>query len=263
MTPHVDILEQPESLRKPLVGSVALHVAAFGTLLLTAVIQSGHHEIWGEANSGGPGSMAINVVSKIPMPAHTGVVNPLANDTHSAVPTPPPAAKPQRRAPAEDLDAVPINTHAKPKPADVARSAPNNWRAKQQDRPNQLYSTSGQELVSNMVGQIGSGGVGVGRGSPLGTRFGGYVTLLEQRVAQKWNTGDVDSRIRTAPVVIVAFELMRDGSVRDVRIEQRSGIPALDYSAQRAIYDAAPFPPLPAGYDRNSASVEFEFDLRR
>lgn len=263
MTPHVDILESPESLRKPLVGSVALHAAIFGALMLTAVAAARHPEMWGEANSGGPGSIAINVVNKIPLPSRSGIVNPLANDTESAVPTPPPAAKPQRRAPAEDLDAVPINTHAKPKPSEVARSAANNWRAKQPERPNQLYSQSGQALVSPMVGQTGSGGVGVGAGSPFGNRFGNYVTILRQKVAEKWRTGDVDARIRTAPPAIVTFDLLRDGSVRDVHIAQSSGNSVLDYSAQRAIYDASPFPPLPGGYARSDAVIEFWFELRR
>ena len=44
---------------------------------------------------------------------------------------------------------------------------------------------------------------------------------------------------------------MRDGSVRNVHVSQGSGNQAVDYSAQRAIYDASPFPPLPAAYERN------------
>ena len=114
-----------------------------------------------------------------------------------------------------------------------------------------------------MIGQIGSGGVGVGLGSPFGNRFGNYVTILRQRVAEKWHTGDVDPRIQSAPRVIVTFDLMRDGSVRNVRIAQSSGNTALDYSAQRAIYDASPFPPLPPAYERNDAVIEFWFELRR
>ena len=263
MSPHVDILAQPDSLRKPLMGSVVLHGAIFGTLLLWGIVTSTHREMWGDLNSGGPGSVAINVVNKIPLPSRSGIVNPLANDTESAVPTPPPAAKPQRRAPPEEPDAIPIKSRVRPKPAEVARSAQNTWRAKQQDRPNQLYSQEGQALVSPMVGQTGSGGVGVGLGSPFGNRFGNYVMILRQRVAEKWHTGDVDPRIKTAPPAIVTFDLLRDGSVRNVHIAQSSGNSVLDYSAQRAIYDASPFPALPAAYDRNAASIEFWFELRR
>jgi protein TonB len=263
MAPHVDILEQADSLHKPLLGSVALHGAVFATLLLWGVAASGHRDMWGDVNSGGPGSIAINVVNKIPLPSRSGVVNPLANDTESAVPTPPPAAKPQRRARPEEPDSIPIKSRTRTKPSEVAKSAQNTWRARQQDSPNQLYSTSGQALVSPMVGQTGSGGVNVGLGSPFGNRFGNYVMILRQRVAEKWHTGDVDPRLKTAPPAIVTFDLVRDGSVRNVRIAQSSGNKALDYSAQRAIYDASPFPALPAGYERNDASIEFWFELRR
>ncbi|HUE01819.1 MAG TPA: energy transducer TonB [Bryobacteraceae bacterium] len=263
MPGHLDILDRSDSLNKPLLGSVVLHFAAFGTLVLWGVVVSGPHESWGDSNSGGAGSVAINVVPKILLPSRSGIVNPLANDTESAVPTPPPAAKPKKLAPVEEPDAIPLKSRVHPKPSEVARSAQNNWRAKQQDLPNQLYSQTGPALVSNMVGQVGSGGVGFGQGTPFGNRFGNYVTILRQRVAEKWHAGDVDSRIHTLPPAIVTFDLMRDGSVHNVRISQTSGNQALDYSAQRAIYDASPFPPLPAAYERNDATIEFWFELRR
>jgi outer membrane biosynthesis protein TonB len=44
---------------------------------------------------------------------------------------------------------------------------------------------------------------------------------------------------------------------------QGSGNRTLDYSAQRAITEAAPFPPLPQGYERDSAQIEFWFVLKR
>jgi protein TonB len=114
-----------------------------------------------------------------------------------------------------------------------------------------------------MIGQTGSGGVGVGTGSPFGTRFGWYAQILRDKVARAWHTGDVDPRLKTAPVVIVTFTLLRSGEVRNVKVAQRSGNAVLDYSAERAIYDAAPFPALPPGYENNQASIEFWFELRR
>jgi protein TonB len=61
----------------------------------------------------------------------------------------------------------------------------------------------------------------------------------------------------------VTFDLLRNGSIRDVRILQSSGNRALDYSAQRAIYEASPFPQLPPQYERNEARIEFWFQLKR
>ena len=69
--------------------------------------------------------------------------------------------------------------------------------------------------------------------------------------------------LHTAPVVIVTFDILRNGSVRNQQIAQRSGNNTLDYSALRAVLDAAPFPPLPPEYDRSEANVELHFQLQR
>jgi protein TonB len=64
-------------------------------------------------------------------------------------------------------------------------------------------------------------------------------------------------------VVIVTFEILRDGTVRNAKVAQRSGNTTLDYSALRAVMDAGPFPPLPSGYDRTEANIELQFQLQR
>jgi protein TonB len=126
-----------------------------------------------------------------------------------------------------------------------------------------MYSSTGRALSSPLVGQTGASGVQMGRGGAFGSRFGYYESLLEQKVGSRWRTNDVDPRLQTAPTVIVTFVIHRDGSASDVRTEQSSGNSALDYAAQRAVYEAAPFPPLPAGYERNEAKIEFWFQLIR
>jgi protein TonB len=236
MTARVDILDQRDSLKKPLAGSVALHVAVFGTVIAIPMIQGlRKHEPWGDINSGGPGSVAVTAVARIPLPARAGQVNPLANDTQAVVPAAPPKPKPQERVREPEPDAIPLRSkNAKSRPA--RESASNNkFRAQQRDLPNQMYSQTGPALVSPLIGQVGSGGVGIGTGSPLGRRFGTYAMILRDQVARNWNTSQVDPRYHTAPVVIVTFTLMRNGQVKNVRLAQGSGIPLLDASAQRAI----------------------------
>jgi periplasmic protein TonB len=258
--PHVDILDQPESLKRPLVGSLALHVSIAAAAVLFSIARPTEH--WG-SNTPGGGSVMINVMHQVPLPANSGVINPVASDTRSEVPEPKPEKVQQSKVKEPEPDAIPIKSHAAPKKPSWKSSSINQYRAKQIDRPNQLYSSEGQKLVSPLIGQPGSGGIGVGQGSPFGNRYGYYVDLLRQRVAQKWKTGDVDARIRTAPPAVVTFTIRRDGSISGVRVVQASGNLALDLSAQRAIAEAAPFPPLPAGYERNDVSIEFWFELKR
>jgi protein TonB len=45
--------------------------------------------------------------------------------------------------------------------------------------------------------------------------------------------------------VVVAFQLLSDGSVRDVRVVQGSGHAALDRGAVDAVRNASPFPRSP------------------
>lgn len=264
MPERVDILDEQEQLRRPLLESIVLHAGLVASIFVFSWVNNRVRETWGDPNpGGGPGSVAINVVNKVPLPSRSGALNPLANDSDFTVPSPPPKAKAQEKAPPPEPDAVPIPSRNAPKkPTYMSSSRRETFRA-QPDRPNQLYSSAGQALVSPMVGQTGSGNVGLGIASPFGNRFGNYVAILKQKVAENWRTGDVDARIRSAPPAIVTFVILRDGSVRDVRVAQRSGNTALDYSAQRAIYDASPFPHLPDQYSGSEARIEFWFELKR
>jgi protein TonB len=262
MAHQVDNLHQRESLRRSFYGSVALHLAVAGAIVAYALLGNRSRVMWGNPSSLGGGSMSVGVVKQIPLPSRAGLVNPLANETESSVPSAPPKPKPVERVAEPEPEAIPLKSRSPQKAAREPASR-SQYRVPGSERPSQLRSSSGQALTSPMIGMTGSGGIGVGAGSPFGSRFGYYVDLLRQRVGEKWRTSDVDPRIQSAPPAVVTFTIHRNGAVTDVRIAQRSGNAVLDTSAQRAIYDAAPLPPLPAGFERDSATIEFWFELRR
>jgi len=259
---HIDILEERESLRGPLFGSVALHVTIFILIAVQGLIGRRSSESWGHPDSLGGSAVGITAVSQIPLPSKGGLPNPLANDTESSIPEPP---KPQvRTAPEPEPDAVAIKARERAKPAPRRRPASaSRSRTEVAQNRGQIYSESGRALSSPIVGRTGSGGVGIGSGGPFGTRFGAYRSILEQRIAQRWRTDDVDPRVQVAPPVVVTFTILRDGSTRAVRVEQSSGNRVLDNSALRAVYEASPFPPLPTAYGHDDATVEIWFQLRR
>ena len=262
MAPHVDILDEPEPLKAPLTGSIILHVTV--ELGLAGFYMVGGRTLnWGDSTTGGGNPMLVGVVNQIPLPSHSGAVNPVANDTTSEVPEPKPDKVQRSRVVEPEPEAIPLQSRKQPKKPSPRETSVNSYRAKQVDRPNQLFNTEGQALVNPMIGMAGSGGVSFGRGSPFGDRFGYYADLLRQKVAQKWRTSDLDPRLRTTTPVIVTFTIRRDGAASGIRVEQTSGNFALDLSAQRAIADATPFPPLPAQYDRNEVQIEFAFQLQR
>jgi len=263
MTRHVDILEGRDSLRGAFAGSVGLHAFVAGAIAFFALVPLGKREPWGDPSSLGGGAFTVTPVKSIPIEGATGPVNRLAKDTKSQIPEPvkPEPKKASRR---EDPDAIALKSKQKPTKRELAERRPITRTDRREVADNQVTSRVGQAAVSPLFAQTpGSGGVGVGTGAPFGTRFGAYAMLLSERVAQRWRTDSVDARIRSLPPAIVTYEIQRNGTVRNVRVVQSSGNALLDNSAERAIYEAAPFPPLPAGYQGNSAVIEFWFQLKR
>ena len=104
---------------------------------------------------------------------------------------------------------------------------------------------------------------GSGNNSPFGTQFGWYANLLCEQGGAALADQRVDPRNSRKPAV-VTFTIRRDGSVTGtVRAStQAAAIATLDISAQRAILDAAPFPPLPPQFPRSEAEVELRFSLK-
>lgn len=262
MTQHADILDARESLKGGLFGSLALHAGLVAIAVAYALI-NGHTVQFGDPNAGGT-AVGVESVRSIPL-SHQGPKNPVANDTQSQVPQTP--AKPVERTKKEEPppDAIPLKSNAKKKPAKLA-SEVQRFRPYDQLEKNQVTTAAAPQVSSPLYSaQAGSGQVGTGMNTTLGRGCGAYAAQIRQLVAQHWNTGDVDSRYQTAPVVIATFDLMRDGTVQNLKLLQTSGIAALDFSVQRAIQDASPFPPIPpvGCTDHNSARVEFNFELKR
>lgn len=260
---HRDILDQRDSLGRPLAGSLVLHGLLFASVAAYSLLLQGARERWGDPNSLGGGGFSVTPVDQIPLPQVGGVANPVANDTESRVPAPPKQDQ-KKRAPAEDPDAISLKTKRLPKKQSDVVASRQRYRSPAEERPNQLYSSTGQAMSNPMFGtRGGSGGVGVGPGSPFGSRYGWYANLLAQRLAQAWRTQDVNPRLAAAPPVIVTFVIQRDGRVGDLRLIQRSGDLSLDNSVLRAVMQASPLPELPRDYQGSSVTVEYWFELKR
>ena len=260
---HVDVLEERDEFRRPLLASLALHAAIFGLIAAFAIAGAGKRQPWGDPNSlGGGTAYSVSPVRNIPIAGRSGPVNRLASDTVSQIPAPP-KQETKKAAKQPEPDAIALKSRKTARP-DRASRAETARRDAREFSDNQVFSRGGQAAASPMYAIApGAGGVGIGSGAPFGARCGGYVTVLRDRVAQRWRTEQVDPRIRALPPAVVVFELQRNGQVRNVRLVQSSGNVALDYSAQRAILEASPFEPVPPGCDGDPARVEFWFELKR
>jgi TonB family protein len=260
---HADILDQRESLRRPFTGALTLHVAVIGGLAVYAWI-GGHRESFGDPNAGGA-SVGIEAVSKIPL-AHSGPENPVAHDTPSEVPPEPVKQERVKKEAPPPKNAVALKSKtAKQQRAKVEQPQPQRrFKSFDDIDPNKIRAQQAPAVSSPLFSEMpGAGRVGTGANTTLGTRFGEYSGRIQQLISQHWHTGEVDASIRTAPQVTVTFDIQRDGKISTPRIVQGSGISTLDFSVRRAILEASPFPPLPQGFDRNTATFEIVFELKR
>jgi protein TonB len=261
MAAHPDILDERESLLNPIFTSLLFHGLVVAGLIAYGALGSSSVVKWGDEKSLGGGAVGITPVKRIPLPSRDGKINPVANDTESLVPAKPTPKPEPKKAPVIDPNAIALKSKKIPKRQSDQIASTQKY-VHEPPKMNQVPSRTGAASVSPLYSQApGGGGVGSGSTSPFGHGFAWYEQLLRDKVARNWRSEDLDARLQNP--VVVTFELMRDGTARNVRVSQPSGNYALDQSAQRAIIQSSPFPPLPPDYPQSSANIEFWFRLQR
>lgn len=86
--------------------------------------------------------------------------------------------------------------------------------------------------------------------------FGPYMRELQRRIKMNWNP-PVDYRTKR---VTVLFKVEKSGRLASCSVFQSSGNKAADKAAVDAIYNTAPFRPLPQEFSGKSIDVQFTFD---
>lgn len=262
MESNAEIFFEHENWGRNLAWSAALHMGIAAAIVVYAVVAPAHRgEGWGAG--GGGDAMGVTLVSNIPLPAaQVPTQNVLANESKGLSQSQP---KPVEKEP--EAIAIPDqNAKKKPKPATSA--------SKRKPEPEPAEEASnvvpfGQGgPVSGPYGTFSAGGAKggfgfTGGGGDFGTRYAYYVGVVQRKVSENWLKYEVDPRISDANRVYVTFDIGRDGSPRNVQVEQSSGVPSLDQSAVRALQRIDTFGPLPSDYSGNKVSVEFWFDYKR
>jgi len=85
--------------------------------------------------------------------------------------------------------------------------------------------------------------------------FGPYMADLQRRIKRAWFPPKGEESKR----VVVIFKVMKDGSLSNLRLDHSSGVKIADEAALRAVENASPFKPLPAGSSDN-VDIQFTFD---
>jgi hypothetical protein len=115
-------------------------------------------------------------------------------------------------------------------------------------------------------------GTGISRGGlsfngTAGGDFAGsfslYVEAVQRRISNNWLQSTVDPAVPAAPRLTVAFDILRNGTIANIRTEQLSNVYSVDASVLRAIQASSPLDALPSEYSGSKVSVEFWFDYHR
>src|SRR5215475_10381331 len=248
-----DIYAEHSQLGRPIAWSTGLHLAFAGFVAFyTMFIQGARGTGWGAG--GGGEAMGATLVSSVPLPAtQAQTTNVLATDSKGL-------SQSQPKAQEQEPDALAIpdkQAKIKPKPPSVT----NKKKAEPEPEDNAVpYGEGGP--VSEPYSMFNAGGAKgafgfTGSGGDFGSRYAWYVQAVQRKVSENWLRYEVDPGITEARRFYLTFDISRDGTPRNVQIEQSSGVPQLDNSAVRAIQRIDTFGPLPQDYSGNTVSVEF------
>jgi TonB family protein len=94
----------------------------------------------------------------------------------------------------------------------------------------------------------------------LGVDFGPYLARVVYNVRRNWYAVIPESaRLGEKGRVAIVFEILKDGSVPQLRLIASSGFDPLDRAALAAIHASNPFPPLPEDFSGNHLVLQFIF----
>ena len=86
--------------------------------------------------------------------------------------------------------------------------------------------------------------------------FPQYLALVQYRVERQWRPPMTAEKELSCTVF---FRIERDGKLTEATLERSSDNFTFDQAGLRAVYSAAPFPPLPEETTMSSLGVHFEF----
>ena len=250
--------DSEDKLRGGLLGAILLHVALAVAVVAFALLGRSS-ERWGE-HSSETGAIQASMVSAIPLPQKAPPVDNsvLASEDVSKAPTPPPKEATQPPPRPEDVlikAKTPDKTVVKPNtvtPPKHPQPTPDSRKATSGDAATQLPQSIAQVTHGTATLTV--------QNRTFGDRYAYYLEIVGRKVSESWFTQEIDPRTPVGRSVTVLFDIDRDGTPTNVRIQTPSGVPSLDASALHALQRVDGFGPLPAG---NQVTVADTFEYHR
>lgn len=258
-------------LKRFLVYSLILHGMLAVSVAVSIYVQGLKGAEWGGLGAE-PGSVNVKLVGPapgIPLPPKRSVSDSTAVDPtqslFAAQPEPKPLPVPVKEPPKPAEKIQPFK-HEKPLP-ETHKSKLDKPKAPPPD--NAVPGNTGTPKIPTSFSTQPPGG---GSGSPVAvqgegggdfaSRYAWYIEAVRRTVGQHWlqNTIDPAARAARQAKTVMTFRIYRDGSCRNITMQQSSGNLSMDNSARRAL-DGIQFGPLPNDYAGGYVDVTFDFDL--
>ena len=256
-----DRMQQPDGLRRMVVVSALAHAV----LVALAILTPGG---WFSSSDSEPRTiMTISLSSGAPGP-DTGGMNQIGGQMIQTAAPEPAKREPLNTPAAAKTPEMIVPATTKPTPAKATqkpevKQAPAEARARTPSKGAQA-SPGSTPVDTGIRGQgfglSSSGGTGAGVRLDITGDFccPAYLEAMKQQIERNW-----DRRAEAPASTVMKFTILRDGTVRDVELEQRSGIYDLDSRAQRAMVLTPRLPPLPAQFTNPTLTVHLTFEYTR
>jgi TonB family protein len=253
-----DRMGEPSGLQYMAVVSVAAHVMLFGAFMLapgqwlvsqTAEDPKSVMTITLGGGGDGPQNGGLTAMGGRPVQAET------PPDAPREAVRPPAAVAPEMTIP------MPGAKPAKASSATV-KQAPDDARGRTPTRGT-------EKLAGSTVAVTGARGEGFGLSTGGGPGAAAtldvgdfccpeYVTTMVARIKAGWNQNQ-----NITGLTIIKFTILRDGTIKDIMLEQSSSFPIADLSAQRAVTLVKQLPPLPDAFPNPTLPVHLQFQYQR
>jgi TonB family protein len=253
------------SLRRFLVYSLFLH-GGLAAVIAASIIFHFQGNRWGDVGGGSEGQVNVKLVSSVglPMPKPPDVTESRTFDPTDSLyktvpqPKPPEPPKPEVKIPEFKKEKPPKQVEHKSRVFENPGPVPDNAVAQHGGKMNVPTGTA--QVPGAAAPGVNMQGQG---GGDFALRYGWYVDAVRRKISQNWLQSTIDPGIRASRTAkcTYTFTIMRDGTVKDIRVAQTSGNYSMDTSAQRALLSASPMPPLPGDYAGSYVNVTFDFDL--
>jgi TonB family protein len=242
------VLDERASLERGFGATLALSVLGHGLVVAGAMVAAWLgargpriQEVAGFAVALPRGGGGPSAVQPKPAPAAAPPVPVTVPPAPAPKPEPPPkVVKPPKQEPRTGLPALDAKkTRAERTPPAAPAST--------------VKGGTGTAAIPGLDIQ-GPAGFGVPEGNDAGGDW--YLAGVQRKIWMIW-TRQVTAGF--AQPITVSLTITETGALEDVRVLESGGVPMIDAAAQRAVYSAAPFMPLPRSYGTNRLTIRAIF----